>query len=150
MRTRASVFVWVVLLLALAASSIAIERDSLANMPLSSKKKSPATAAGANDPAAIDKLIADINAAAKANKARMLRIIIINTDVAGPTLEAEKSRTGLTLGEIYVAHSLAMASRKSFNEMAALKAKGQSWAKIAEMHKVSLKGSTAALKEMLK
>lgn len=143
-------FVWIVLLLALPASSIAIERDTLSNMPLSSKKKSPAATAGANDSAAINRLIADINAAAKANKARMLRIIIINTDVAGPVLEAEKSRTGLTLGEVYVAHSLAMASKKSFNEIVASKAKGQSWAKIAEMHRVSLKGSTAALKEMLK
>jgi hypothetical protein len=110
---------------------------------------SPALAQ-ADDSAAINKLIADIDAAAKANKTRMLRIMVINTDVAASTLEEEKSRTGLTLGEIYVAHSLAMASKKGFNEMVALKAKGQSWAKIAEMHRVSLKGSTAALKEMLK
>jgi hypothetical protein len=109
---------------------------------------SPALAQ-ADDSAAINKLIADIDAAAKANKTRMLRIMVINTDVAASTLEAEKSRTGLTLGEVYVAHSLAMASKKGFNEMVALKARGQSWAKIAEMHKVSLKGSTAALKEML-
>lgn len=150
MRTRASVFVWVVLLLAVPASARAIERDSLANMPLLPKKKSPTATAGANDTAAIDKLIAAIDAAAKANKARMLRIIIINTDVAGPTLEAEKSRTGLTLGEVYVAHSLAMASHKSFNQIVALKAKGQSWAAIAQMHNISLRGSTAALKQMLK
>src|ERR1044072_1490932 len=104
MRTRASVFVWVVLLLVLPVSLIAIERDDLSNMRVPPNKKSPAVTAGANDPAAIDKLIADIDAAAKANKARMLRIIIINTDVAGPTLEQEKSRTGLSLGEIYVAH----------------------------------------------
>jgi hypothetical protein len=110
---------------------------------------SPALAE-ADDSAAINKLIADINAAAKANKARMLRIIVINTDVAASTVEAEKSRTGLSLGEVYVAHSLAMASKKGFNEMVALKARGQSWGRIAEMHKVSLKGSTAALKEMLK
>jgi len=144
------VFVWTVLLLALPASSIAAERDSLSNMPVSPKKKSPAATAGANDSAAINKLIADINAAAKANKARMLRIIIINTDVAGTTLEQEKSRTGLSLGEVYVAHSLAMASHKSFNQIVALNAKGQSWAKIAQMHNISLRGSTAALKEMLK
>lgn len=150
MRTRASVFVWIVLQLALPASSIAIERDSLANTPLPMKKQSPAATAGADDPATINKLIADINAAAKANKTRMLRIIIINTDVAGPTLEQQKSRTGLSLGEVYVAHSLAMASRKSFNQIVALKAKGQSWAAIAQAHKVSLKGSTAALREMLK
>jgi hypothetical protein len=104
----------------------------------------------ADDSAAIHKLIVDINAAAKTNKARILRIIVINTDVAASTLEQEKSRTGLSYGEVYVAHSLAMASHKSFNQIVALKANGQSWARIAQMHKVSLQGSTAALKEMLK
>ena len=104
----------------------------------------------ADDSAAIHKLIVDINAAAKTNKARILRIMVINTDVAALTLEQEKSRTGLSYGELYVAHSLAMASHKSFNQIVALKASGQSWARIAQMHKVSLQGSTAALKEMLK
>ena len=106
--------------------------------------------ARADDSAALNKLIANINAAAKTNKARMLKIMVINTDVAAATLEQEKSRTGLSLGDVYVAHSIAMASKKSFNEIVALKAKGQSWAAIAQAHKVSLKGSTAALREMLK
>jgi PIN domain nuclease of toxin-antitoxin system len=106
--------------------------------------------ARADDSAAINKLIDDINAAAKADKARMLRIIVINTDVAASTLEREKSRTGLSFGDVYVAHSLAMASHKSFDQIVALKTSGQSWAKVAQMHKVSLRGSTAALKEMLK
>lgn len=106
--------------------------------------------AQADDTVAINKLIADINAAARANKTRMMRIIIINTDVAASTLESEKSRTGLSLGDVYVAHSLAMAAHKSFNQIAALKARGESWAKIAQAHNVSLRGSTAALKEMLK
>lgn len=106
--------------------------------------------ARADDSAAINKLIVDINAAAKTNKARILRIIVINTDVAASTLELEKARTGLSYGEVYVAHSLAIASHKSFNQIVALKAGGQSWAKIAQMHKVSLRGSAAALKEMLK
>ena len=106
--------------------------------------------ARADDSAAINKLIDDINAAAKADKARMLRIIVINTDVAASTLEREKSRTGLSYGDVYVAHSLAMASHKSFDQIVALKTSGQSWAKVAQMHKVSLRGSTAALKEMLK
>jgi hypothetical protein len=109
-----------------------------------------APAARADDSAAINKLIADINVAAKANKARMLKIIVINTDVAASTLESEKSRTGLSLGDVYVAHSLALASHKSFDQIVALKKDGQSWAKIAQAHKVSLRGSTAALREMLK
>jgi photosystem II stability/assembly factor-like uncharacterized protein len=106
--------------------------------------------ARADDTTAINKLIADINAAAKTNKARVMRIIIINTDVAAATLEQEKARTGLSLGEVYVAHSLARASQKTFSQIVAAKAGGQSWAKIAATNKVSLKGSTAALKEMLK
>lgn len=103
-----------------------------------------------DDSAAINQLISDINQAAKTNKARMLRIMVINTDVNASILEQEKVRTGLTFGEIYVAHSLAMASHKSFNEIVALKNSGQSWSKIAQTHKVSLKGSVAALQEMLK
>jgi PIN domain nuclease of toxin-antitoxin system len=110
---------------------------------------SPAIARG-DDSAAISKLIADINAAAEANKTRMLKIIVINTDVSASTLEKEKSRTGLSYGDLYVAHSLALASHKSFDQIVALKTSGQSWAKIAQTHKVSLQGSTAALKEMLK
>jgi hypothetical protein len=109
-----------------------------------------AATARADDSVAINKLIADINAAAKADKARMLRIIVINTDVAASTLESEKSRTGLNYGDVYVAHSLAVASHKSFDQIVALKASGQSWARIAQMHKVSLRGSAAALKKMLK
>ncbi len=109
-----------------------------------------AAIAQADDSAAINKLIADINAAAKADKARMLRVIVINTDVAASTLGSEKSRTGLSYGEVYVAHSLAMASHKSFDQIVALKGSGQSWAKIAQMHKVSLRGSAAAFKNMLK
>lgn len=103
-----------------------------------------------DDNAAINKLIVEINAAAKTNKERMLRIIVINTDVAASTLEEEKGRTGLSYGEIYVAHSLALASGKSFKHIVALKTKGQTWAQIAQTHNVSLKGSTASLKEMLK
>src|SRR5437762_1455290 len=104
----------------------------------------------AEDSVAINQLISDINKAAKINKARMLRIIVINTDVSASTLEQEKTRTGLSLGDIYVAHSLAMASHKSFKDIVGLKANGQSWSKIAQIHKVSLKGSTAALQQMLK
>ena len=109
-----------------------------------------AAMAGADDAVAIHNLIADINAAAKADRARLLRILVINTDVAASTLEQEKSRSGLSYGDVYVAHSLAMASRKSFDQIVALKSGGQSWTKIAQTHKVSLRGSAAALKNMLK
>ena len=109
-----------------------------------------AALAGADDSAAIAKLIGDINVAARSDKRRMLSIITINTDVAATTLENEQARTGLSIGEIYVAHSLALATRKKFNEILALKKGGQNWAQIARAHKVSLKGSAELLKEMMK
>ena len=109
-----------------------------------------AALAGADDSAAIAKLIGDINVAARSDKRRILSIITINTDVAATTLENEQARTGLSIGEIYVAHSLALATRKKFNEILALKKGGQNWAQIARAHKVSLKGSAELLKEMMK
>lgn len=108
-----------------------------------------AAIAGADDSTAIAKLIDDINAAARADKRRMLSIMTINTDVAGTTFEQEKERTGLSFGDIYVAHSLSLATHKKFSAIVALKKGGQSWAQIARTHKVSLKGS-AALREMMK
>jgi PIN domain nuclease of toxin-antitoxin system len=144
-------FVLVALLLwALPASSIAIERDRLETIVGQSKGKSPAAAAAADDSKAIGKLIDAINAEARANKRKMLSIITINTDVAGSTLEQEKARTGLSFGDLYVAHSLALATRKKFDHFVAFKAGGQSWAQIARAHKVSLKGRAELLKEMMK
>jgi hypothetical protein len=108
----------------------------------------PAAMAGADEAKAINKLIAEIDSAAKANKPHMLSLITINTDVAGTTLEREKSRTGFSYGEVYVAHSIALASHKTFDQIATAKAKGSSWAQIAQMNKVRLRGSAALLKEM--
>ena len=152
MRTRASVFVLAVLLLsALLGSSIAVERDksfeTSSNRP---KDKSAATGVSADDSKAIAKLIRDINVAVREDKRRMLSIIVINTNVAATTLEQQKARTGLSFGDLYVAHSMSLATRKKFDTIVALKTGGQSWAKIARAHKVSLKGSTGLLREMMK
>jgi PIN domain nuclease of toxin-antitoxin system len=102
----------------------------------------------AEDAAAIAKLIEDINAAVRTNKQRMLSIITINTDVAATTLEQEKERTGLSFGDVYVAHSLALATKKKFSAIVALKKSGQSWAQIAKSHNVTLKGSSDLIREM--
>ena len=110
---------------------------------------SVATAA-AEDAAAIAKLIDDINAAVRTDKQRMLSIITINTDVAVTTLEQEKARTGLTFGDVYVAHSLALATKKKFGAIVALHKSGQSWAEIAKSHNVTLKGSSELIREMKK
>lgn len=106
--------------------------------------------AAADDSKAIAKLIRDINAAAREDKRRMLSIIIINTNVAATTLEQQKARTGLSFGDLYVAHALSLATRKKFDTIAAMKIGGKSWSQIARAHGVSLKGSTELLKEMMK
>lgn len=102
------------------------------------------------DPKAIAKLIEDINAAVRTNKQRMLSIIVINTDIASSTLEREKAETGLTFGEVYVAHSLALATKKKFSAIVALHKSGKTWADIAKSHGVTLKGSSELIKEMQK
>ena len=80
----------------------------------------------------------------------MLSIITINTDVAPTTLERQKKETGLTLGDVYVAHSLALATKKKFSAIIALRKSGQNWAQIAKSHNVTLKGSSELIKEMQK
>ena len=104
----------------------------------------------ASDPAAIAKLVEDINAAIRRNKQKMISIIVINTDVAASTLEQEKTETGMTFGDIYVAHSLSLATRKKFKAIVALHKSGQTWAQIAKAHGVTLKGSSELIKEMQK
>ena len=151
MRRRASVVLIAVLLAGLPCSSIGAERDrSFETDPALAREKASAARAERDDSRAIAKLIRDINAAAREDKRRMLSIIVINTNVAATTLEEQKARTGLSFGDIYVAHALSLATRKKFDTIAALKTGGQSWSQIARANKVSLRGSTAMLKEMMK
>jgi hypothetical protein len=109
-----------------------------------------ASIAEADDSVAINKLISEIDAAARENKTRMLSIITINTDVATTTLEKERARTGFTLGEVYVAHSIALAAHKSFAQIVAMKAKGDTWGKVALLNKVSLRGATSSIRELMR
>lgn len=150
-RTRNSIFVFVVLLLAaLPSRSIGIERERIDNPSRWSTARSPADGAARDDSKAVAKLIRDINAAVREDKRRMLSIIVINTNVAATTLEQQKARTGLSFGDLYVAHALTLATRKKFDTIVALKTGGQSWSQIARSYKVSLRGSTELLKEMMK
>ncbi len=148
MRVRSSAFTVVALLcLAAVLSATATEQDQqLKETPGSPKGQMAVTA----DPKAIAKLIDDINAAVRTNKQRMLSIIVINTDVAISTLEQEKAHTGLSFGELYVAHSLALATRKKFSAIVALQKSGKTWAQIAKSHNVTLKGSSELIREMQK
>ena len=110
--------------------------------------RAPARRTSENDSVEIAKLIDDINAAARTNKQRMLSIITINTDVAGTTLEQQKAQTGLSFGEIYVAHSLALATHNKFDAIAKLKKSGKTWVQIAREHNVTLKGSRDLIRQM--
>jgi PIN domain nuclease of toxin-antitoxin system len=133
------------LLMAMVADSIGAEPDRSTDTPVRSNR-----AAIKADPKAVAKLIEEINAAARTNKQRMLSIITINTDVASTTLEQEKAQYGLTLGDVYVAHSLALATGKKVGTIFALHKSGKSWAEIAKLFNVSLKGSSELIKEMLR
>ena len=114
------------------------------------KGKQSSGSVNATSPASIAKLIDDINAAIRTNKQRMLSIIVINTDIAASQLEKEKTEAGMTFGDIYVAHSLSMATKKKFTAIVALHKSGKSWTDIAKSHGVSLKGSSELIKEMQK
>jgi hypothetical protein len=133
-----------------ASHGIEPERDVLDRTGPTLPGSTTASRIQKNDPAAIAKLIDDINAAVRSNKQRMLSIITINTDVAGSQLEQEKARTGMTFGDVYVAHSLALATKKKFNAMVELHKSGKSWADIAKSHNVTLKGSTDLIEQMKK
>lgn len=145
MKTSVGNLLATVLSVAMVADSIGAEPDRSTDPPV--RANSPTVTA---DPKAIAKLIEDINAAARRNKQRMLSIIVINTDVASATLEQEKAQHGLTLGDVYVAHSLALATGKKVNSIFALHKSGQTWAQIAKSLNVSLKGSSELIREMQK
>lgn len=102
----------------------------------------------AADSVPISKCIEDIDAAVRANKQKTLSVIVINTDVAASTLEQQKAQTGFSFGEIYVAHSLALATHKKFDAIVKLKKSGKTWEKIASEHNVTLKGSRELLRQI--
>lgn len=136
------------LLSAFLSQAFAIEPEDLKDGQRLANEKSQKAATVRADPKAIAKLIDDINAAIRTNKQRMLSIIVINTDIASSTLEREKAENGLTFGDVYVAHSLSLATRKKFSAIVALHKSGKSWADIAKSHGVTLKGSSELIREM--
>jgi hypothetical protein len=145
---RFAVILLATLVLGSLSSGLARETDELKDGQRLGNAKSKTGGAVKADPKAIAKLIDDINAAARTNKQRILSIIVINTDVAASTLEEEKSRNGLTLGDVYVAHSLVLATNKKPSAIFALHKSGKSWAEIARAHRVTLKGSSELIRQM--
>jgi hypothetical protein len=92
--------------------------------------------------ASLSKTVAQINADAskEGGPAKVLESMSKSTGVSAATLEKQKSKTGLTYGDVFAAHSIAKASGKTFDEVAALKAKGQTWDQIAEANGVETGG----------
>jgi hypothetical protein len=99
--------------------------------------------------AAINSTIAKINA--DANKPggpeQVLKSISASTHVPVATLEKQKASSGLSYGDLFIAHSIAKAAGKNFNEIAALKASGQGWDAIADANNVSLDGKKKSVKQ---
>ena len=96
----------------------------------------------------IKQTVANINADATkpGGPERVVQSISKSTGVPAATLEKQKTSTGLTYGDIFAAHSIAKASGKNFNEIAALRKKGQNWDQIAEAHGVDIGGKKTTAK----
>jgi BioD-like phosphotransacetylase family protein len=92
--------------------------------------------------ASIQTTIANINADASkpGGQEQVLKSISASTHVPVATLEKQKAKSGLSYGDLYAAHAIAKASGKSFEDIATLKTKGQTWDTIAAANNVSLDG----------
>jgi len=88
--------------------------------------------------ASLTQTVANINADAKKDPANAAKSVSASTKVPVATLEKEKAaHPNMTYGDLFAAHTIAKASGKKFEEIAAMKAKGQSWDQIAEASGVS-------------
>jgi hypothetical protein len=98
--------------------------------------------------APINQTIASLNADAQkpGGTDRVLKSISASTHVPVATLAKEKASSGLSYGDLYVAHSIASASGKTFTDIAKLKGQGQTWEKIADANNVSLDGKKKVAK----
>lgn len=92
--------------------------------------------------ASINQMIASLNAdAAKpGGDERVLKSISASTHVPVAILAKEKAASGLTYGDLYIAHAISNAAGKSFNDVVKLKKQGKSWDKIADENNVSIGG----------
>ena len=96
----------------------------------------------------VKQTINNINADASkpGGPAKVVQSISKSTGVPAATLEKQKTSTGLTYGDIFAAHSIAKAAGKNFNEIVALKKKGQTWDQIAEANGVDIGGKKTTSK----
>jgi hypothetical protein len=92
--------------------------------------------------ASLSKTIAQINAdaAKEGGPARVLESMSKSTGISASTLEKQKSKHGFSYGDVFAAYSIAKASGKNVDEIAALKKTGQTWDQIAEANGVETGG----------
>ena len=88
----------------------------------------------ADDQADLDKVSTELNERADSAEGRqkVLEAISKETGVPVATLEDQKAKTGFGYGELLIGNSLATASGKTFDELAALKTGGKGWGEIAK------------------
>ena len=70
----------------------------------------------------------------------------LQTGIPAETLKWQRQKTGMTYGELLVANSLANGSGKSFNDILAMKNKGQSWSQISQSLRINIDSITTRLK----
>src|SRR6478609_978067 len=99
-----------------------------------------AAVARANDVVILERTASDFDAQAATPNGReqVLSAISRDTNVPITTLEAQRQQTRLGYGGLFIANSLASATGKTFDEIAALKASGHGWGWIAKQNNVKL------------
>ena len=99
--------------------------------------------------ASTDKTVAALNADAQkpGGPERVMKSISASTHVPVATLEKGKAKYKLSYGDLFMAYSVASASGKTFDDIAARKAKGASWQKVADEVNVSLDGKKKVAKQ---
>ena len=99
--------------------------------------------------ASTDKSIAALNADAQkpGGPERVMQSISASTHVPVGTLEKGKAKYKLSYGDLFMAYSIASASGKTFDDIAARKAKGATWQKVADEVNVSLDGKKKVAKQ---
>ena len=97
-----------------------------------------AAVAGTLSAASLMQTVNNINADAQKDPNRALQSISASTKVPVATLEKEKAKhSSLSYGDLFAAHTIAKTSGKSFDEIAGMKEKGQTWDKIADANGVA-------------
>ena len=112
------------------------------------KKPSRATTLSASDKASFRDALAAFDAQSGTivdGYGLVVPAVKLQTNVPTETLKKQHEVTHLTYGELLVANSLASGSGKKFNDVIALKNKGQSWTQVSKQLGINIDSVTARL-----